>query len=220
VSTPRCWRVRSIGVAGSVAMVVVMLGGCTSIQSIYSLPPAPQVTMPPSPPAVETETPAPPPAQKAPEPAKTEPEAPAPQQESPPPPPTPPTKAAPPPAVKREPATPPPAQKAPEPAKKEPETPPAKKEVEIPPPVLAPQVGKGDEEQLKRTASSRIQRAEQLIGQLDSKKLTGDQQERLLTVQNLLGNARDALGAQDLAKASNLADKARILAEELAQTVK
>jgi hypothetical protein len=108
----------------------------------------------------------------------------------------------------------------PQPPKKEPDAPPEKKDAETPPPVLAPQVGKGDEEQLRRTAVSRIQRTEQLVGQLEGKSLTGEQQERLMTVRSLLGSAREALAAQDLTKASNLADKARLLAEELSQGVK
>jgi hypothetical protein len=124
--------------------------------------------------------------------------------------------------VKKDPVVPPPAKKEPElppPSKPEPETPP-KKDVEAPPPVLAPQVGKQGEEHLRRTALSRMQRSEQIIGQLETKMLTSEQQEQLLTVQSLLGSAREALSSQDLTKASNLAEKARILAEELAQTVR
>jgi hypothetical protein len=164
-----------MGLAGLVVAIAVAWGGCTTIKSVVSRPPAPKVRIPPPPP------------------------------------------------VKKEPAPPSPANKepeAPQPAKKEPEAPPTKKEPETAPPVLAPQVGKGDEEQSKRTAGSRIQRTEQLIGQLGGKKLTNDQREQLLTVQNLLGSAKEALAAQDLAKASNLAEKARILAEELSQVVK
>jgi fibronectin type 3 domain-containing protein len=95
-----------------------------------------------------------------------------------------------------------------------------KKAPETAPPILAPQVGKSDEEQAKRATSTRIQRAEQAIAQLEGKKLTSDQREQLLTVQNLLGSAKEALAAQDLAKASNLAEKARILAEELSKSLK
>jgi len=73
---------------------------------------------------------------------------------------------------------------------------------------------------LKRTTSSRIQQAEQFIGQLEGKNLSNEQQERLMTVRSLLGNAKEALAAQDLNKASNLADKARLLAEELSQSLK
>lgn len=156
--------------------IAVGWGGCTTIKSIFSSPPAPRVPVTPP----------------APLPPKKEPVAPAP--------------------TKKEPEAPPP--------KKEPEAPPEKKEPEAPPPVLAPQVGKEDEEQLRRTAGSRIQRTEQLISQLEGKSLSGEQQERLMTVRSLLGSARDALAARDLSKASNLAEKARLLAEELSQSVK
>jgi hypothetical protein len=155
------------------------------------------------------------------QPEKVEPETPPAKKEPPPPPTKAPAPAPVAPPVRKEPAPPPPAKKEPEPAhpvKREPEAPPVK--IEAPPPVLAPQVGRQGEEQLRRTANSSIQRTEHLIGQLEGKKLTGEQQEQLLTVRSLLGNAREALLAQDLTKASNLADKARILAEELAQSVK
>jgi hypothetical protein len=92
--------------------------------------------------------------------------------------------------------------------------------MDVPLPVLAPQVGKDGEAQLRRTATARIQRSEHVIGQLEAKKLTSEQREQLLTVQSLLENAREALSVQDLTKASNLAEKARLLAEELAQTVR
>jgi len=149
--------------------------------------------------------PPPPPAKKepAPAPVKKEPE-PAPAKKEPP--------APPPPTKEPEPAPPPP--------KKEPEPAPPKKEPEVTPPVLAPQVGKQDEEQLRREASTRIQRAELLIGRIDEKKLTKDQQEQFLTIQSLLKSAKEAVESQDLTRASNLAEKARILAEELAQATK
>jgi hypothetical protein len=85
---------------------------------------------------------------------------------------------------------------------------------------LAPQVGKQDEEQLRREAGTRIQRAELLIGRIDEKKLTKDQQEQLLTIQSLIKSAKEAVESRDLTRASNLAEKARILAEELAQATR
>ncbi len=179
VAARQVWLARNLVVGGLVATVALSWGGCTTIKSIFSPPPAP--TVPVAPPA--------------PVPPKKEPVAPAPA------------------PTKKEP-------EAPQPPKKEPETPPDKKDSEASPPVLAPQVGKGDEEQLRRTAVSRIQRTEQLVGQLEGKSLTGEQQERLMTVRSLLGSSRDALTAQDLTKASNLAEKARLLAEELSQAVK
>ena len=150
---------------------------------------------PPPPPPVKKE-PAPAPVKKEPEPAPAKKEPPAP----------------PPPTKEPEPAPPPP--------KKEPEPAPPKKEPEVTPPVLAPQVGKQDEEQLRREASTRIQRAELLIGRIDEKKLTKDQQEQFLTIQSLLKSAKEAVESQDLTRASNLAEKARILAEELAQAAR
>jgi hypothetical protein len=211
--------------AGLVTALAVLHGGCTTVKSIVSPPPAPMVTIPPPPP-VQKE-PAAPPVKREPgpsEPAKKDPEPPPIAKESLPAPVTTPAPAPPPaqPPTKA-PAPPPPVKKEPEPsqpAKKDPEPPPAKKAPETTPPVLAPQVGKGDEEQAKRATSSRIQRAEQVVAQLDGKKLTNDQREQLLTVQNLLGSAKEALAAQDLAKASNLSEKARILAEELSKSVK
>jgi hypothetical protein len=210
------WRV---GLAGAVAAIVFAVSGCASIESLFSPPP-------------------PPPAKKepAPAPVKKEPE-PAPAKKEPPPPPPPtkepepaaPKKEPPAPPVKKEPVAPAPAKKEPPPPKKEPEAPGAKKEPEAPsikkepevaPPVLAPQVGKQDEEQLRREAGTRIQRAELLLGRIDEKKLTKDQQEQFLTIQSLLKSAKEAVESPDLTRASNLAEKARILAEELAQATR
>ncbi len=220
------WLARTFGVAGLLVAIAVGWSGCTTIRSIFAPPPAPSVPVSPPaplPPRVEPVPPAP--IEKGPEappPPRMEPETPPAEKETPPP-----TKAPPPtpgaPPVKKEPAPPAPVKKEPEappPPKKEPETLPAKKEPEAPPPILAPQVGKEDEEQLKRTAGARIQRTEQLIGQLEGKNLSGEQQEHLMTVRSLLANAREALAARDLAKASNLAEKARLLAEDLSQSVK
>ena len=227
MATRQRWLTRKFCLAGLVVAIAVGWSGCTTIKSVFSPPPAPKVPVsPPAPVPPKKEPVAPAPVKKepeAPQPPKKEPETPPAKKEAPPPP----TKAAPPPPaappVKKEPVAPAPVKKepeAPQPPKKEPETPLEKKESEAPPPVLAPQVGKGDEDQLKRTAGSRIQRTEQLIGQLEAKSLTSEQEERLMTVRNLLANAKEALVAQDLTKASNLADKARLLAEELSQSVK
>jgi outer membrane biosynthesis protein TonB len=175
------WRV---GLAGTVAAIVVAVSGCASIDSLFSPPPPPPAKKEPAPPV------------------KKEPVAPAP--------------------AKKEPPAPPPPTKEPEPAppKKAPDAPSANKEPEIAPPVLAPQVGKQDEEQLRRETSTRLQRAELLIGRIDEKKLTKGQQEQFLTIQSLIKSAKEAVETRDLTRASNLAEKARILAEELAQAAK
>ena len=107
-----------------------------------------------------------------------------------------------PPAVRREPSPPPPA------------TPPAS------PPVLSPQIGRGDEERLRREANTRIQKTEQIVAQIDRKRLAKEQQETYSTIQNFLSNAKEALTARDFPRASNLADKAQILAEDLLRSVR
>ena len=81
--------------------------------------------------------------------------------------------------------------------------------------MLSPQVGQADEDRLKRESTTRIQKAEEIIKQIDQKKLTKDQQDTFSTIQSFLANGKDALAAQDFLRASNLADKAQILAEEL-----
>ncbi len=232
----------TFGLVGAVAAIVVAVSGCASIESLFSPPPSPPAKKEPAPAPVrkepepapaKKEPPAPPPPTKEPEPAPPtkEPE-PAPPKKEPEAPSAPPVKKEPvaPAPAKKEPPPPPP-KKEPEPAppkkepeapgaKKEPEAPSVKKEPEVAPPVLAPKVGKQDEEQLRRDVGTRIQRAELLIGRIDEKKLTKDQQEHFLTIQSLLKSAKEAVESKDLARAANLAEKARILAEELAQATK
>lgn len=98
-----------------------------------------------------------------------------------------------------------------------PKAPPVKREA--PPPVLSPQVGREDEDRLRREANSKIQKAEQIVQQVDQKKLAKDQQETFSTIRNFLASAREALSARDFLRATNLAEKAQILAEELVRPV-
>ena len=51
--------------------------------------------------------------------------------------------------------------------------------------------------------------------QIDQRRLVGDQQQNLLTVQSFLVKAREALTEKDVQRALTLADKAYLLAEEL-----
>lgn len=126
----------------------------------------------------------------------------------------PPSKPAPAPAA---PATPPPAAKAPAPPAPAPPAP--KEQVPVPQPsppvVLSPQVGRTDEDRLKQESSGRIQKAEEIIKQIDQKKLNKDQMDTFSTIQSFLANAKEAITAQDYLRASNLAGKAQVLAEEL-----
>ena len=101
--------------------------------------------------------------------------------------------------------------------------PPTTKEQVPPPPsppaVLSPQVGRADEDRLKRESGVRIQKAEEIIKQIDQNKLKKDQQDTYSTIQRFLVNAKEAITAQDFLRAFNLADKAQVLAEELFRAI-
>jgi hypothetical protein len=86
--------------------------------------------------------------------------------------------------------------------------------------LLSPQIGRGDEDRLRREANTRIQKTEQIVAQIDRKRLAKEQQETYSTIQNFLSNAKEALAARDFPRASNLADKAQILAEDLLHSVR
>ncbi len=85
--------------------------------------------------------------------------------------------------------------------------------------MLSPQIGREDEDRLRREANGRIEKSEQLVAQIDRNRLAKQQQETYSTIQNFLTNAKEALAARDFPRASNLADKAKILAEELLRSV-
>ncbi len=116
-----------------------------------------------------------------------------------------------PPAVKREPAPPP--------AVPPPSAPPVPTPAP-PPPVLSPQISRGDEDRLRQEANSRIEKTEQLVARLDLTRLAKEQQETYLTIHTFLANAKEALAGRDYPRASNLADKAQILAEELLRSAR
>jgi hypothetical protein len=61
------------------------------------------------------------------------------------------------------------------------------------------------------------QSAQQRLRQIDPAKLASSQQDSLQTVQSFLDKAREALQAQDVQRAFTLADKAYLLADELAK---
>jgi len=82
--------------------------------------------------------------------------------------------------------------------------------------VLSPEVE--DEQRMRRDAQNRIEGTERLVRQIDQKKLVGEQQQNLLTIQSFLTKAKEALSARDLQRAFTLADKAYLLADELSRT--
>lgn len=86
-----------------------------------------------------------------------------------------------------------------------------------PPPVLSPVLSAVDEQKLRTEAQQRIDGAEQRLRQVDLTKLASSQQDSLQTVQSFLDKAREALQTQDVQRAFTLADKAYLLADELAK---
>jgi type IV secretory pathway VirB10-like protein len=88
---------------------------------------------------------------------------------------------------------------------------------DTPPPVLSPVLSAVDEQRLRAEAQHRIDGAERRLRQIDQAKLASSQQDSLQTVQSFLDKAREALLAQDVQRAFTLADKAYLLADELAK---
>jgi len=76
-------------------------------------------------------------------------------------------------------------------------------------------VGPDEEQHLKRQAEARVKGAERTVKQIDAKRLAPDQEEVFLTIRSFLSKAKEALAIKDFLRASNLADKAKNLAEEL-----
>jgi hypothetical protein len=99
-----------------------------------------------------------------------------------------------------------------------PKAPPVKRD--IPPPVLSPQMGREDEDRLRQEATGKIQRAEQTVQQVDQRKLAQDQQDTYTTIRSFIANARDALLRRDFLRATNLAEKAEVLADDLLRSLR
>ena len=190
------------------AAVVLTLGltGCATVGRIGLPAPSP-------PPVRAAEVAAlPPPSAEAPPPPVPL----SPQPELPPPPPAPPAPALvkPPPMAMTLPVPSSPVAPSP-PAAAVPAVPPAP-----PPRILGQQVSSEDEKRIQGDAQRRIDRTERLVKQIDQRRLIGDQQENLLTVQSFLVKAREALSEKDVQRALTLADKAFLLAEELVKVVR
>jgi hypothetical protein len=84
-----------------------------------------------------------------------------------------------------------------------------------PPRVLAPHVSTEDERRLQQETQTRIDGTERLVRQIEHRRLGGEQQQNLLTIQSFLVKAREALTERDVQRAKTLADKAYLLADEL-----
>jgi hypothetical protein len=87
--------------------------------------------------------------------------------------------------------------------------------VPAPPPVLSRQLSATEETRLRQLATKHIEDTERIVQQVDRERLTANQKETFSTVQTFLARAREALVANDVEAAYNLADKARVLTDEL-----
>lgn len=85
-------------------------------------------------------------------------------------------------------------------------------------PPLSPGIAQEETEKFREDAEGRIAAAEQIVTRIDEKTLSKEQQETLLTIQDLLLKAREAFSVGDYPRAFILADKASVLAEGLPAT--
>jgi hypothetical protein len=76
-----------------------------------------------------------------------------------------------------------------------------------------------DEQRMRRDAQTRIEGTERVIKDIDRTKLVEQQEESYQTIQSFLSKAKEALSARDLQRAYTLADKAYLLANELARAL-
>jgi hypothetical protein len=81
-------------------------------------------------------------------------------------------------------------------------------------------VSSEDERRIQGEAQRRIDRAERLVRQIEPRRLADDQHQSLLTIQSFLAKAKEALTERDVQRAMTLADKAYLLADELARAVR
>lgn len=192
--TPR-GRLRRAG-ALALAPLALLAAGCAKPLAEANLPAVP---IPPEPvPAVAA-----PPPQPGPVPALP-----------------PPIVVVPPPAPPPRPATPRPAPPVAAPAHPAPPASPVVPPPAAPAPLLSARVGTEEERRLTQAAQTRIDDTEKIVARLDQRRLGKPHQETFATIQSFLVKAKEAITTKDYQRAYTLADKAQILAEQLAQAVR
>jgi hypothetical protein len=110
--------------------------------------------------------------------------------------------------------------------------PPSVRPPSVPPPAVAPPSTPApsrplvvsphveDEQSVQRQAQNRIDETERLVRQIDQSKLVGEQRQNFQTIQSFVTKAKEALSVRDVQRAFTLADKARLLAEELSRNIR
>jgi hypothetical protein len=82
-------------------------------------------------------------------------------------------------------------------------------------PVISPQLSASDLAAAQRNTTSNISEAQKNLQATNGKDLNPAQKDLVAKVQGFLGQAQDAIRAEDWVRATNLADKARVLSVEL-----
>jgi PBP1b-binding outer membrane lipoprotein LpoB len=80
---------------------------------------------------------------------------------------------------------------------------------------VVPQLTEGERRELEKTSREQIDAARTKLSSLDAAKLDADKQRKLLIAQGFLSDAIAARTQQDWMRASQLATKAKVLADEL-----
>jgi type IV secretory pathway VirB10-like protein len=116
---------------------------------------------------------------------------------------------------------PPPAKKLP--SRPAPRVQPPAAEAPPPPPAPAPQLvpvlTAAQRQELENSVNERISRAQNILASIAGKRLSSEQENTVGQIRTFLKQAEEARGS-DLLRANNLAERARVLAEELARRLR
>ena len=88
-----------------------------------------------------------------------------------------------------------------------------------PAPQISPQLSPDDQAAYQRRTSDDIAAAEKNLSSTDGKQLSAAQQDLVEKIRSFLSQSRDASKGGDLARAQNLAQKARLLSVELVNSL-
>jgi len=86
------------------------------------------------------------------------------------------------------------------------------------PPQISPQLSAKDLAAAKSNTTSNIMLAEKNVQLANGRQLNAAQKDLIEKINGFLGQAHEAIGADDWVRAQNLADKARVLSNELVKS--
>jgi hypothetical protein len=87
-------------------------------------------------------------------------------------------------------------------------------------PQISPQLSDEERARAKASADENIRVAQKNLDSANGKKLTANQQDMADKIRGFLKQAQDALAASDWTRASNLAEKAKLLSDELVKSLR